>query len=115
MRLLIKNYNEKSDNFEQDYNDLYHLKFYDSKTNFANKRIVEAYVNYLPIPTNEYKPDGMNISLMDCFYVSITGSDEIIPVTEYAKFLSVLTKFVELFFLVVFFNSLLSLKQEEWK
>lgn len=50
------------------------------------------------------------LSLMDYMYVTITGYDNISPTTTYAKFLGSSASILQIFFFVVFFNSLLSMK-----
>jgi hypothetical protein len=71
----------------------------------ANKRVVEAYVN-----TRRDTSGGMALNLMDYTYFAVAGYDDISPTTSYAKFLCTFAKMVEIFFIVVFFNALLSLK-----
>lgn len=52
------------------------------------------------------------LSLIDYVYFTTTGSDVIVPTTTFAKFLSSSAKILEVFFLVVFFNVLLSVRGE---
>jgi hypothetical protein len=56
------------------------------------------------------------LSLMDYVYFTIsittTGSGDIVPATAFAKFLCSAASILEVFFLVVFFNVLLSVKGE---
>jgi hypothetical protein len=70
-------------------------------------------VSIMPIRDNyRYIP----LSLMDYMYFTIytittTGYGDIVPTTTYAKFLCSLANILEVFFLVVFFNALLSAKR----
>jgi hypothetical protein len=57
------------------------------------------------------------LSLMDYMYFTIytittTGYGDIVPTTTYAKFLCSLANILEVFFLVVFFNALISAKRQ---
>jgi hypothetical protein len=47
---------------------------------------------------------------MDYMYITITGYDNISPTTTYAKFLGSSASILQIFFFVVFFNSLLAMK-----
>lgn len=76
----------------------------------AKKRVVIAIVK--PSQNPFYV-----LSLMDHVYFSIytittTGYGDIIPTTAYAKFLCSLANILEVFFLVVFFNALISVKED---
>jgi hypothetical protein len=58
------------------------------------------------------------LTLMDYVYfstytITTTGYGDIVPTTTYAKFLCTLANLVEVFFLVVFFNALLSVRHVE--
>jgi hypothetical protein len=62
----------------------------------------------------QYKP----LKLMDYMYFSIytittTGYGDIVPTTAYAKFVTSLANICEVLFLVVFFNALISIKQDK--
>jgi len=62
------------------------------------------------------RPNSLN--LMDYVYfanytITTTGYGDIIPTTSYAKFICSFTNICEVFFLVVFFNVLLSLRRSE--
>lgn len=76
----------------------------------AGKRVVIA--SLIPIQNNnQFRP----LSLMDYMYFTIytittTGYGDISPKTTYAKFLCSLANILEVFFLVVFFNALLSVR-----
>jgi hypothetical protein len=63
----------------------------------------------IPIHSNQ---DFAQLSLMDYVYFAVapTGAEGITPTTTYAKFLCSVANIIEVFFLVVFFNSLLSVK-----
>jgi hypothetical protein len=70
-------------------------------------------VSIVPLHDPQYIPLG----LMDYMYFTIytittTGYGDIVPTTTYAKFLCSVANILEVFFLVVFFNSLLSLKRK---
>lgn len=59
-----------------------------------------------------------NMDLIDYIYfanytITTTGYGDIIPLTPWAKFICALANICEVFFLVVFFNALLSLKRDE--
>jgi hypothetical protein len=75
----------------------------------------EVTVSILPIrDTHQFIP----LSLMDYMYFTVytittTGYGDIIPITTYAKFLCSLANILEVFFLVVFFNALLSAKRRK--
>jgi hypothetical protein len=63
------------------------------------------------------KTPAANIRLIEYMYFSIytittTGYGDIIPRTSYAKFVTAVSNFCEVFFLVVFFNALLSAKEK---
>jgi|GEM_PF-3995856 len=51
------------------------------------------------------------LSLMDYVYYTITGYGNIAPTTTYAKFLGTSASILHVFFFVVFFNGLLSMKK----
>lgn len=93
-----------------------------------NVRSVEVYVKEIPqnplsskVP-NELlrhaeaeRPDPLN--LMDYMYfanytITTTGYGDIVPTTAYAKFICSFANICEVFFLVVLFNALLSLKED---
>lgn len=63
-------------------------------------------------------PQNRPLDLIDYIYfanytVTTTGYGDIIPLTPYAKFICSLANICEVFFLVVFFNALLSLKRDK--
>jgi hypothetical protein len=83
-------------------------------------------VNLLPTPmdpaslsVSHTKADHQNpLSLMDYVYfanytITTTGYGDIVPNTIYAKFICTFANICEVFFLVVFFNALLSLKENK--
>jgi len=84
------------------------LVFYESEKDKGNRRITEVYVTSIPYITRSNRLD-----LTDYILYSITtaGYGDIKPTTPYAKFLSILVNIVGIFFLVVFFNALLSVKK----
>lgn len=87
------------------------LNFYQSGANNANKRVTEVYVT--SIPKNDYIVSSVELNLMDYILYSITtiGYGDIKPTTMYAKFLCILVSIIEIFFVVVFFNILMSVKR----
>jgi len=89
------------------------LFYYDLDSDGANKRTSEIYITSIP-EKNEVVPiSRINLNLMDYILYSITktGYADIKPTTMYAKFLSTLINIIEIFFIVVFFNALLSVKR----
>jgi len=63
------------------------------------------------------QPDGRDLDLLDYLYFGIytittTGYGDIIPVSPYAKFITTVANFFEVFLMVVFFNVLLSFLRE---
>jgi outer membrane protein OmpA-like peptidoglycan-associated protein len=98
----------------------------------SNDRKVDVFVREVahdPVPSqmphlesqllplvNEEKPHPLN--LMDYIYfanytITTTGYGDIIPNTAYTKFICSFANICEVFFLVVLFNTLLSLKQDK--
>jgi hypothetical protein len=81
----------------------------------SKEPIMDIRVSIMPIRDNyHYLP----LSLMDYMYFTIytittTGYGDIVPTTTYAKFLCSLANILEVFFLVVFFNALLSAKRRQ--
>ena len=64
------------------------------------------------------RKDFKSLNLLDYIYfsnytITTTGYGDIIPTTPYAKFLCSLANIYEVFFLVVFFNALLSLRSDK--
>jgi hypothetical protein len=63
-------------------------------------------------------PPNLQLDLMDYIYfanytITTTGYGDIMPTTPYSKFLCSLANIFEVFFLVVFFNALLSLRRDQ--
>ncbi|HKI06076.1 MAG TPA: ion channel [Thermoanaerobaculia bacterium] len=61
---------------------------------------------------------GKDLSLLDYIYfgvytITTTGYGDIIPISAYAKFITTIANFFEVFLMVVFFNVLLSFLREE--
>jgi hypothetical protein len=94
-----------------------------SKDLKANDRVVESSIESVSNdPTSFHmqrlqSPDVRPLDLMDYMYFSIytittTGYGDIMPTTAYAKFLTALANIFEVFFIVGFFNVLISLKKE---
>jgi hypothetical protein len=85
------------------------FKYVDEK---SRKRVVV--VSLIPVQTSSW---FIPLSLMDYMYFTIytittTGYGDIVPITPFAKFLCSSANILEVFFLVVFFNALLSVKGE---
>lgn len=92
----------------------------------ANDRVVESSIESVSDdPTSFHMqqlqaPEVKPLDLMDYMYFSIytittTGYGDIIPTTPYAKFLTAIANVFEVFFIVGFFNVLISLKKESRK
>jgi len=86
----------------------------------GSKRAVEVFIfeSALPRPDPEQDPASKHMALMDYVYfamytITTTGYGDIKPITPYTKFLCTLANMTEFFFIVVFFNTLLSLKRRE--
>jgi Ion channel len=84
----------------------------------GRRRAVEVYVyqshSTSPAPTNtsSFLPRAKRMSLMDYLYfATTTGYGDVKPITPYSKFLCTAAEMTEFFFIVVFFNTLLSLKR----
>jgi ion channel len=78
----------------------------------SGKRIVAASIKPL---RNDY--EFSQLALLDYMYftlytITTTGYGDIVPTTEYAKFLCSLANILEVFFLVVFFNVLVAVKND---
>ncbi|MBI3650558.1 MAG: hypothetical protein HY231_05865 [Acidobacteria bacterium] len=77
-----------------------------------------SYTPQIPAPSNKPVENNATLKLLDYIYfanytITTTGYGDIIPITDYAKFLCSLANICEVFFLVVFFNALLSLKENK--
>jgi hypothetical protein len=94
---------------------------YANKVSQEEKRFAEVHVEQpwgqaTSIEMNNFDNDRpKDIELMDYIYfanytITTTGYGDIIPLTPYSKFICSLANICEVFFLVVFFNALLSLK-----
>jgi len=84
------------------------LVFYASEEDKGNRRITEVYITSVPYTTSS---NPLNIMDYILYSITNTGYGDVKPTTLYAKFLSVLINIVSIFFLVVFFNALLSVKR----
>ncbi|HEU0144668.1 MAG TPA: ion channel, partial [Nitrososphaera sp.] len=95
-----------------------------SKDQKDNDRVVESTIEAVSNdPTSFHMqqlqaPEVQPLDLMDYMYFSIytittTGYGDIIPTTAYAKFLTALANIFEVFFIVGFFNVLISLKEDK--
>jgi hypothetical protein len=114
---------------KQQWRDIEWLTLSESSEGRNNARITEVFVKPIPhdpigaqMPQLEAqvrplveaeKPNSL--SLMDYIYfanytITTTGYGDIIPITPYAKFICSFANICEVFFLVVLFNTLLSLK-----
>ena len=84
----------------------------------GRKRAVEVYVyDQEPAALLQVKqdllPTAKHMALMDYLYFAMTSSNnDIKPISPYTKFLSTLLSLTQFFFIVVFFNTLLTLKRK---
>ena len=86
------------------------LFYHDQKADNGSKRIAEIYIT--PVPEKQVITPSTPLTLADYILYSITpGYGDIKPTTIYAKFLSILVSLVQIFFVVVFFNALMSVKR----
>jgi len=72
-------------------------------------RSVEVHILPKPGPRFDQQDVGRQLTLLDYMYFTIytittTGYGDIIPVSDFAKFITSMANFFELFFLAVFFN-----------
>jgi hypothetical protein len=79
----------------------------------AKKRVVSAVVEPLQDNHRFYSLTLMDYTYFTIYTITTTGYGDIVPTTTYAKFLCSSANILEVFFLVVFFNALLSVKREE--
>jgi hypothetical protein len=98
----------KKDTIEE---ELYRLEDPD-----GSKRLVEVFFYEAHDMEPFHNSFSKRMALMDYLYFAIytittTGYGDIKPITPYAKFLCTLANITEFFFIVVFFNTLLSLKR----
>jgi hypothetical protein len=96
------------------------IDFVDHVEKNAGRRVVIATI--VPIQSsgqslslNNNDRQFIPLSLLDYMYFTIytvttTGYGDIVPITTYAKFLCSIANILEVFFLVVFFNALLSVR-----
>jgi hypothetical protein len=86
----------------------------------SRKRVVEVTIEpveinprFSPLKLKDYADAQApsRLSLLDYMYFTLTNYGDIVPVTPYAKYLCSLGNVLEIFFLVVFFNALLSVKE----
>lgn len=84
----------------------------------GSQRAVEAsFFEASPLSLTTNGPQSKRMALMDYQYfamstITTTGYGDIRPLTPYAKFLCTLASVTEFFFIVVFFNTLLSLRRK---
>jgi hypothetical protein len=83
----------------------------------GRKRAVEVYIYDLkPAATTEVTqdlPNAKHMALMDYLYFAITSNNnDIKPISPYSKFLCTLSSLTQFFFIVVFFNTLLTFKRK---
>jgi hypothetical protein len=96
-------------------------ELYEIEDPAGRKRAVEVYIyNQLgpshPPLAQRTQAESKRMALLDYLYfatytITTTGYGDIKPMTPYAKFLCTLANMTEFFFIVVFFNTLLSLKR----
>jgi hypothetical protein len=79
----------------------------------ARKRVVSAIVEPLQERHRFYSLTLMDYTYFTIYTITTTGYGDIVPTTTYAKFLCSSANILEVFFLVVFFNALLSVKSNE--
>jgi hypothetical protein len=86
----------------------------------GSKRAVEVFIFESPFPRAgpESNPISKRMALMDYVYfamytITTTGYGDIKPITPYTKFLCTLANMTEFFFIVVFFNTVLSLRRRK--
>lgn len=84
----------------------------------GSKRAVEAFLYEAAPRENTTSPHYKRMALMDYLYFAVytittTGYGDIKPTTPYSKFMCTLANITEIFFIVVFFNTLFSLKKED--
>jgi hypothetical protein len=86
----------------------------------GSKRAVEVFIfeSSFPRADPEQNPSSKRMALMDYVYfamytITTTGYGDIKPITPYTKFLCTLANMTEFFFIVVFFNTLLSLRRRK--
>ena len=87
------------------------LFYFDQNLENANKRTSEIYITSIPETKNPISRIELNLIDYILYSITKTGYGDIKPTTIYAKFLSTLINIVEIFFIVVFFNALLSVKR----
>jgi hypothetical protein len=88
----------------------------------GSQRAVEVFIFHAPSvrpePEPRPEPHSKRMALMDYLYfamytITTTGYGDIKPMTTFSKFLCTMANITEFFFIVVFFNTLLSLRQEK--
>ena len=106
---------ERAERLEDDID----AKLYQIEDPSGRKRAVEVYLydakssSQELAQTQNLQPNAKRMALMDYLYFAVTrGNSDVKPITPYVKFLCTLSNLTEFFFIVVFFNTLLSLKRK---
>lgn len=99
--------------------DVIDAKLYLVEDANGRQRVVEVYL-YDTKPekketgnTSNLRPNAKRMALIDYLYFAITtGNNDVKPITPFSKFLCTFANLTQFFFIVVFFNTLLSLKKK---
>jgi hypothetical protein len=88
-----------------------------AESGFASEDGSKDFIEISLRPLQSYQ-HAIPLSLMDYVYftaytITTTGYGDIVPTTTYAKFLCTFANIIEVFFLVVFFNALLSVRRDD--
>jgi hypothetical protein len=107
-------YQHKADRLEDDID----AELYQIEDPAGRKRAVEVYL-YDTLPakqesgnTQNLQPNAKRMALIDYLYFAVTtGNNDVKPITAFSKFLCTFANLTQFFFIVVFFNTLLSLNK----